>query len=116
MLCFVNVGIYIKRRRKPPPARGQNEAVVSQVIIPITNSDIEGNAPKELLEIGRNVGARSPSGHSQQFWQVEIFEESEVLIPHVTDFERHHPSPRRNPQQALYEIPVEQLYSREGCY
>ena len=28
MFGFFNVVIYIKRRRKPPPARGQNEAVV----------------------------------------------------------------------------------------
>jgi len=46
MFGLFNVGIYIKRRRKPPPARSQNEAVVSQVIVPISNGDIEGNAPK----------------------------------------------------------------------
>jgi hypothetical protein len=55
MFGFFNVWIDIKRRRKPPPARGQNEAVVSQVIVPISNSDIEGNPSKKLLEIGRDV-------------------------------------------------------------
>src|SRR5207247_1716747 len=29
----------------------------------------------------RLQGARSPSSHPQQFWQVETFEESEVLRP-----------------------------------
>jgi hypothetical protein len=70
MFGFFSVGIYIKRRRKPPPARGQNEAVVSQVIIPISDSDIKGNAPKELLEIGLNVLLRTPM--MQKFGHVEI--------------------------------------------
>jgi hypothetical protein len=52
MLSFFNVGIHIKCGRKPPSTGGQDEAVVSQMIVPIPDGDIERHASKELLEIG----------------------------------------------------------------
>jgi hypothetical protein len=70
MFRFFNVGIHIKRGRKPPPAHGKNEAMVSQVIVPISNSDIEGNAPKELLKIARDIFPRAPM--IQKFSHFEI--------------------------------------------
>lgn len=42
----------------------------SQMIVSISDSDIEGNASKELLEIGRDVLLRTPM--LQKFGHVEI--------------------------------------------
>ncbi len=42
------------------------------------NSSLDGNT-RRAIDIHEGEGARSPSGRSQQFWQVETFEESEVL-------------------------------------
>jgi len=49
-----NVWIHIKRRREPPSIGGQDEAVVSQVIVPVADRNIEGDSAKELFEICRN--------------------------------------------------------------
>ena len=39
--------------------------------------------------LARLQGARSPSGRPQQFWQVETFEESEVLRDSAPEQVRH---------------------------
>ena len=51
------VGVDVERRRKPPPLRSEQEAVVAQVVVAVADQHVEDDAQPELAQVGVGLGA-----------------------------------------------------------
>ena len=54
---LVDVRVHIKGGSKPPTCRGQHEAVIAQVVVPVAHRHIESHPAKQLRQVFGNVGA-----------------------------------------------------------
>ena len=70
MLGLVEVGIEIERWGQAPSGFGQEESMIAQVIVAISNGDVESHATVELLKIRGDVIFRSLS--MEEFCQLQI--------------------------------------------
>jgi hypothetical protein len=70
MLGFVNVRVHVERRREPPPVRTEEEPVIAQRVVPVSDGHIEGQPAEPLFQV--RLGVRAVCLRSQPLRQFEI--------------------------------------------